>query len=259
MPPPVRLRPIPLFEPKWDKSALQKREHDEPRSFERGFRLRAYSDEEMSFPDYQYCRVPGFSLGEIARASRWPAFTGVDLSGKKRPGNCIFTARVDPATRRRYPVDVRFIKGKMNEVCDQLTAVDDLYSPVVVMVEDNGYQAAIIEHAETDKSRYHWWLKVEPTTTTSETKASAELGLPVLQTEFKHRSWVFPYAEYEQARPDDPPPAGHWARLDYELRNHPLAATSDGVMALWFARQGMELFAGAFAGGTGDLSDLGHR
>lgn len=255
---PRRLRPISLFLPKWDEEALRKKYNQEPRAFERGFRLRAFSDEETSFPDYVHCRVHGVSLGELQR-SPWPCFTGVDLSSKKRPGNAIVTVKVDPVSRRRYPIDVRAGKWKVNETCDQITEVNSLYNPVVVMVEDNGFQASLIEHAETNKARYPWWLKIEPTTTTSETKFSQEKGLPVLQMEFAHRAWVIPYDEFENARPDEPGSPGHWARFDYEFRNHPLAASTDMVMATLFCRQGIELHSHSFGLQPLNLEDLSRR
>jgi hypothetical protein len=252
VPLPVRLKSIPLWSPRWSAEALRARYNQDERSFERGFRLRAYSDEEMSFPGFEGCRMLGVSLGDIQR-SNWPAYTGVDLSSKKRPGNAIVTIKIDPRTRRRYPVDVRFGAWKSNEVCEQLADVNSAYRPIVIMVEDNGYQAALIEWAQAWKGANDFWMKLEPITTTSETKTNAELGLPALQVEFKNKAWVVPYSEYEHATREDKGPPGQWARWDYEFRNHPLATTSDGVMATWFARQGVELYGGA----TGEASDGG--
>jgi hypothetical protein len=245
-----------LFSPKWNEGSLRKRSETEPRSFERGFRLRAFSDDEISFPDYEKCRVPGVSIGEIQR-SNWIKVSGVDLSSKKRPGNVIVTVALGP-NRRRHVCDVRYGKWKSNETCEQINTVNSLFNPTVFMVEDNGYQAALIEWAQAFPARFPWWMKVEPTTTTGGLKFDPEKGLPVLQTEFKNNAWVFPLSEWEGATPDDPAPRGHWARLDYELRNHPLAATTDGVMALWFARQGLEIWGSSY-GEVGVVGDISSR
>lgn len=240
---PVRLRAIPLWAEKWDEGALRKRYEQEERSFERGFRLRAYSDAEVTFPGFADCRVHGVGIGEIQRSS-WPKFTGVDLSSKKRPGNAIVTVAVDPSTRRRFPIDVRYGAWKSNETCEQIADVNRTYHPTVIMVEDNAYQASLIEWAQATKGANDFWMKLEPTTTTDGNKMNSEMGLPVLQVEFKNKAWTIPFSEYERASPDDKGRAGQWARWDYEFRNHPIATTSDGVMATWFARQGIEIYYG---------------
>jgi hypothetical protein len=253
---PVKLKPIPLWRGHWGEQALRKRCSENERAFNRGFRLQAFSDDEATFPSFKGCRVPGIVLGDIIRNNRWPAFTGVDLSGKKRPGNCIFTAKVDPTTRRRYPVDVRFGKWRGSEVCEHLNEIDQQFKPIVIMVEDNAYQESLIDWVSDLKSRFPFWVKVEATTTTGGKKGDAEKGLPGLEVEFKNKAWVVPYSEYEEATRDDPAPAGHWARWDYEFAQHPIAATTDGVMATWFARQGIEIFGG-FGLPEGNAEKLG--
>lgn len=263
----IRLRSIPLWElcagePKWGKAELMKRRSDGPRAFDRGFRMQAFSDDEATFPSFKDCEVPGVSIGDLTR-SGWPKFTGVDLSGKKRPGNAIVTVAVDPSSRRRFPVDVRFGKWSSSELAQQLNDVDQTFNPVVVMVENNGYQQALIDWVEAEKDKYRFWMKLEPTTTTEGNKADAAIGLPGLEIEFKNRAWVFPLSEYEGAGlQDEDPRRRHWARLAAEFRFHPIASTSDGVMATWFARQGIAIYGGlAFeAQGAGhDLSNMTTR
>jgi len=240
---PIRLKSIPLWVEHWSEESLRKRYSQEPRAFERGFRLKAFSDDEATFPSFSQCEVPGITLGEIQR-SNWPKFTGVDLSSKKRPGNTIATVAVDPKTRRRYPIDIRYGAWRSSETAEQIRIVDELFSPMVIMVEDNAYQEALLDWISDDKSRFPYWVKIEATTTTGGRKSDLEKGLPGLEVEFSKKGWAFPLSEYENVTPDEAPPAGHWARLAQELRHHPIAATSDGVMALWFARQGIELYGG---------------
>lgn len=256
----VRLRDIPLWEEKWSTEALRQRRHQDERSYRRGFELVAKSDEEMSFPAFESCYAHGVSVGEIAR-SPWIKVLGVDLSGPRRPGNAIVALALNPQNGRRYPIDVRFGAWKSNETCEVISDMDRTYSPLIIMVEDNGYQTALIDWATADKSRHPWWMKVEATTTGSN-KRSETLGLPSLQVEFSHGAWVVPIDEYEGASAEEGGRRGAWARWDYEFRNHPLASTSDGVMATWFARQGLDLVSvyvnAAGTGGTG-LGDLGAR
>ena len=258
---PVQLRPIPLCSegPVWGEAELRKRHAENERSFDRGFRLRAYSDDEATFPSFKKCRQSGIVLGDIQRNDAWPAFVGVDLSSKKRAGNAISVIRVDPARRYRYPVDIRFIAKPGPEVCDAIAEVDALYKPVVVMVEDNGYQDTIMDWIGDQKARFPFWLKVEPTQTTSGRKGDAERGLPGLEVEFKNGAWAFPYSEYEGASRDEPGARGAWARLDYEFNFHPIASSDDGVMSVWFARQGIEQFGGFGVAGAASVGNLNVR
>lgn len=241
---PVQLKPIPLWH-QWNEQRLRKRFHENERTYRRGFGLQAYSDDEATFPSFvKTARARGLVLGDLQRNDNWPCFIGVDLSGKKRPGNALAAVRVDPASRRRYPIDIRFLARSGPEVCEAIQEMNEQYKPVVIMVEDNGYQDSIIDWIGDQKTRFPFWVKVEPTTTTSGRKGDAERGLPGLEVEFKNGAWCMPYTEYEGATKDEDPPRGWWARLDHEFRFHPIAATSDGVMSVWFARQGIEQYGG---------------
>jgi hypothetical protein len=254
---PYPLTPITLWKEKWPREALIDRHNFDPRSFERGFRQNVLSEGDATFPAFEKCRQP-IVLGEILR-NNWPTVVGVDLSGKKRPGNAIVAVKVEPITRRRYPVAVQFGAWKGSELCERLQALDDLLHPIVFMVEDNGYQESLIDWVSDQKQRFRFWMKVEPTTTTGGKKASAELGLPALQVEFHHDAWVVPYLEYEGATPDEDGQRGWWARWDREFALHPVAANTDGVMATWFARQGIENFIGEFREDIDSIGDLNAR
>ena len=257
---PVQLRPIPLWHEHWNELALRKKCGEDQRTFDRGFRLIAYSDDDLTFPHFKQCRVPGLVLGDLQRNEQWPCFMGVDLSGKKRPGNALVAVRVDPVSRRRYPIDIRFLARSGPEVCEAINDMDQRYRPVVIMVENNGYQDSLIDWIGDQKSRFPFWVKVEPTTTTSGRKGDATMGLPGLEVEFKNGAWCFPHSEYEGAFPDDDPPRGWWARLDNEFTAHPIGANTDGVMACWFARQGIETFGGLSVSDEGDgLGDVNRR
>lgn len=243
---PVRLRPIPLWD-HWSSPRLQAKYEENPRSFERGFFLRAYSDDEATFPSFaEKARANGLVLADLQRRDNWPAFMGVDLSSKKRPGNAITAVRVNPMTRERYPIDVAFLAKGGPEVCEAIQVMEDKYHPVAIGVEDNGYQDTIMDWIGDQKSRFRFWIKVEATTTFSGRKNNAQAGLPGLEVEFKNGAWHFPYDEYREVIPGDKEniQRGWWARLDKEFRFHPIAAETDGVMSIWFARQMIEQFGG---------------
>lgn len=237
---PVRLRPVPLWDPPWGKEALEKKEEEEPSAYARGFKMQAVTEGEKTFPSFKSCRKHGVFLEDLL-AHPWPAFTGVDLSGKKRKGNAIFTARIDPKTRRRYPVDIRYGKWRADELAEQLANVNNLLRPIVIMVETNGYQETLIDWCERYASDNDYWMKLEATVTNAN-KQDPEVGLPGLQVEYKREGWVVPYDYY----------ASHkigcvcaWCEWDRQVDNHPNAAATDLVMAQWFCRQGIELFAGS--------------
>lgn len=234
---------------------LRKRlEQGGERAFQRGFRMIAFSDDEITFPSFKDCYAYGITLGEIQR-SNWFKVVGVDLSSDKRPGNGIVTVAVDPETARRYPIDIRAGAWKSNEVVDQLRDINAAYQPHVFMCEDNGYQEALIDWAQSRKGSNDFWTKLMPTTTTAQTKKSIEIGLPSLQVEFRNQAWVIPASEFENLSPDE----NVWARWDYEMRNHPLASTDDLVMATWFARQGIDLFSHIGRDASEDLSSVLQR
>lgn len=260
MPEVIPLRPIPLWAEEWNAERLRARAAESPRAFERGFRMRAHSDAESTFPSFQKCERPGLVLGDLIRNS-WPAFVGVDLAGRKRPGNAIVTVKVDPVSRRRYPVDVRYGAWRSSETARQIEDVNRQFRPIVIMVENNGYQQALIDWVADQKSQFSYWSKVEATTTTDGKKGDAYLGLPGLEVEFHNESWCFPLSEYEGATGDDADARrAAWARLAYEIKYHPIASTSDGLMALWMARQGIESFSGlALSSQSGDFSDFNAR
>lgn len=257
----VRLRSLPLWDAVWPEDVLRQKQQREPRAFERGFRMKAFVDGEETFPSFRQCENPAMVLGDVQRSEAWPAFTGVDLAGKKRAGNAIVTLRVDPRSKRRYPIDVRFGAWRSSETAEQIEDVYRLYKPCVVMVEDNGYQRALLDWIADQYNRFSFSHVVYPTTTMDGNKSDHELGLPGLEIEFHNGAWSFPLAEYDGISMDDPDRRrAAWARLAYEFRHHPVAASSDGVMATWFARQGVEIWGGlAFRTDAGVGEDFNAR
>lgn len=256
---PVKLRPAPLWRPRFTPEFFEEMERS-PRaavqtSYNRGYRLRAVNDSDLLFPNFEHCRQRGLVLGELIR-NVWPIFTGVDLSGKKRKGNAIVSVAVDPYSKVRYVVDVRAGAWKASETAEQIGIVYDLLRPKIIMVEDNGYQDALINIIQMAKMSF--WPIVEPTTTTGYTKHSTEIGLSTMDVQFKNRAWVIPWSEYEGATPDDPGVRGMWATFDSQFRHYPFSSQSDYIMATWFAHQAIErnlhFHIDAGAGSVGNLN-----
>lgn len=249
----TRLKDIPLWTPKWTPETLRARKGDPnsggERAYRRGFELQAISDGEMTFPGWASCRRPGVRAADI-RLNGWPKIVGVDLSGPGRPGNAISVVAVEPGTWRRHLVDILFGNWRSHELAARLARIEEQYSPFVYMVENNGYQQSLIDWIKA--ARMQFWPKIEPTTTGTN-KNSLAIGLPALQVEFENAAWSIPWGEYETH------PIGHtcdWCRLDDEFRNHPTAMTSDGVMSVWFARQGIDEHVWFPSSGDGGMSGL---
>jgi hypothetical protein len=58
--------------------------------------------------------------------------------------------------------------------------------------------------------------------------------MPSLEVEFKNKAWIVPHDEF----------AGHplvcrcgWCVWNSEVRDYPMSATTDTVMAMWFCRE----------------------
>lgn len=244
----VQLRPIKLYTERrdpWDEAALRKKHEDNENSFNRRFRLRMVRDGDLTFPNFKRAELPTV-LGEAQRAA-WPCVIGVDLSSKKRPGKCAVAVKVEPRTYRRFVVDVRFIKGDAGTFLDHISDMASAYRPAQIAVEDNGTQDIFLDMIGRAKNDYPWWMKIEAVTTTSESKFKGEASLPGLDVEFKNGAWVFPLLEYDgvqgEADADEGSPEIRrmwWRRLASEFHGHPVATTSDGVMATLFARQAIE-------------------
>jgi hypothetical protein len=221
----TRLEDIPLWD-RWDKPALLRRLGEiGSRSFARGFRQEVLDDSARTFPSVLKCACENLNPLEYMGAN-WPVFTGVDLSSDKRPGNAIVSIAQRRADKMRLPISARFGNWTSPELWRELEEEDRRFHPQIFMVETNAYQKALKE----------WGMTLNATLpvqgfTTGANKADPDMGLPGLEVEFSNGGWMIP--RYEHPLDCD---CG-WCRLWAELLAHPLAETTDGVMALWFARE----------------------
>lgn len=203
----------------------------DPALFNKGYRLQAINPGDLKFPSWPKCRQSGVVLEELWKR-QLPAYVGVDLAGKKRPGNAIVVIGIEPGTLRRYLLNVRYGAWSSPDTAKNLAEMCAPHNVQYIQVENNAYQDAIIDWIKKNKTDFPFWMKIEPFTTGAN-KAEPDIGLPVIEVEFHNDAWVIPYSEYEGH-----PPTCHcdWCRLDAEVSLYPKAAATDGVMALWFAR-----------------------
>ncbi len=225
---------------RWPKDALQERyEVLGKRAFDRGFRQLAYSDEERMFKTFPSCFDYTLSLDHVRQTflrNRPKNFIsmGLDLSSKKRPGNVIFVLGIDEQNFKYY---LECITGKWTspEMADQLAYMCSRYKPDVIIVENNAYQTALIEWIQESKKEYNFWDKILPFTTGMQ-KADEQLGLPALEIEFENRSWRIPCQEQTTHQPGCRCTFCRWIA---EVHGYPMYASTDCLMASWFAWYGI--------------------
>lgn len=232
----MQIPPIPVWEEKWGHERLKSLAEENPRAFARGFRMQAHSDEELMFPSWAKCCVPGLVTGELARRGM-PTFVGVDLASDKRPGTAITVVGLEESTQRRYLVESMRGSWTSPETAAQLGDICARHPNVrIIMVENNAYQQSLIDWIDHDKRQFgSIWAIVEPFTT-GRNKASPTYGLPSLEVEFSNEAWTIP-TEWD----------GHsvtcqcgWCVINREFRSYPRGTTSDSVMSLWFARAAVQ-------------------
>jgi len=210
----------------WDKAALMKRRGEiGSRSFARGFRQEVMEDEGRTFPSVLRCAVADLNPLELL-GDDWLVFTGADISSSRRPGNALATIAQRPSDKKRLVVDVRAKTLTSPQMWREMEDVDRLYHSNIFMVENNATQEAIME----------WGLELNATLPvtgfmTGKNKSDPLMGLPGLEVEFENEGWIIPRPTHGL----DCKCA--WCRLWMELLGHPLAESTDLVMALWFARE----------------------
>lgn len=233
----------------WPAERLKQEQLGNPRSFARGFEMKAYTDAELWFPSFKGCFTPGVVVGDIIRRG-WPTYAGVDLAGAKRPGNVIFVVAVDDGGRR-YPVEILRGGWTAPETAKQIYGVSQRHQNLrYFMVENNGYQQSLIDFIKSEPSWPGLYYKVESFTTGQRNKADVNYGLRSLEIEFSKKQWVVPESEFAGH-----PPACQcgWCAWRQEMANYPFAGEGDTAMACWFAREAIARLGGGRSSGSSGL------
>lgn len=229
---------IPLFS-RWPTEALVKRKGElGERAFGRGFQQRAYAPGELTFPSWDAAKAKGANqeVRDLWRGEG-PVMFGVDLSSNSRPGTVIYVLHVK-ANGARLPLAIERGKWTSPGTAAKINELAIAYRPDIIMVENNGYQQALIDWCRA--ANYSWWTRVKSFTTGSN-KVSPEMGLPSLEVEMANEAWIVPRGEW-MGHPADCECG--WCAWDREMSEHPARTETDTVMAMWFARE-----AGKHAGG----------
>lgn len=233
---------LPLWKAHWPADALmRKRAEIGPRAFDRGYRMRAFADEDYLFPHFEKALELGRkeSIPEPLPPD-WHTFMGVDLAGPKRPGNVIWCGSVDAHGIRR-PLEIRRIQGSSPEVARQIGEVNRHWKARAIMVENNGYQNSIIEWIQKLHDEFSWWMNVVAFTTGMK-KVDPQFGLPGLDIEFMNGAWIVPRELNPRVNEHDlncDCGACVWVQ---EMSNYPHSAATDTVMASYFFSEACRQF-----------------
>lgn len=224
-----------LWETRWPQNELEKEFKADTRSFNRGFRQWAYSDEERTFPHHALLKVVGVTLKDVLINATF--FAGVDLSSEKRPGTAIVTIGILP-NGRRVIAEIKVGAWSPTEVVNEIGLANMRWKPSILVVENNALQQAVADWAAEKNQAFN----IEGFTT-GMNKSHPELGLPGLEVELSNKGWMLlmddPYDTGVPLRDHDAGCLCAYHRFLLEVSEHPFYATTDIVMAWWFAREGV--------------------
>ena len=167
--------------------------------------------------------------GKVQVPERWPRVAGVDLAASlrlKASWTVMFTAAVDPETRRRYPLEIVRKRQHFPATIRMIQEQYRKHRQTWIYVESNAYQKAVVEQlVSQDRS-----IPVRAYQTGGE-KHDETIGIPALAASMANGSWLIPTGGTPHA-------AGcecGWCAWRRELALYPQAETSDVLMAMWLA------------------------
>jgi len=219
---------LPLWEGCNYDDLVKKREELTEVPFNRGFRQIPYSSKDLMFPSFKNCIIENGVLPEINKMLI--IVGGVDLSGKTRPGNVVFVLGVKP-DGTRVPLAVKRGAWSSPETARQIIGAYKDYETNIILVESVALQGMLIEWIdELPSGKRPSGMMIKGFCTGSQ-KSHPELGLPGLEGEFEKNKW-----EIYSPKHDFSCDCG-WCVWIREMKSYPFAATTDCVMACWFASE----------------------
>jgi phage terminase large subunit-like protein len=223
---------IPAWDERLSPDILAKRRAElGVRDFDRGYRQRAYSDQELLWKAdaIERCRDPKHVVVEaitpnlpFASMSR---VCGVDLAIATESDEAAYfvaVAMAVDADNVRWVLNLFRARVGFNEQVQLLQEWHERYQFQQIKVERNGYQKAILDHTQRQ-------LPVAGLYTGAAQLRDLEIGLPSLALEFERGLWRIPVGDAKSRRVCEP--------LLEELATYPGGSYCDTVMALYFARE----------------------
>lgn len=225
---------------KWTARALKARSREiGQREFDRGYRNRALSDDEATFPEAVVDGMVDRNMHPHDIPADWPRFGGVDLAISKQDQaayTVFFVLAVNPKDGERVPEKI--VRGKFGspETVDILEELHHRHNVQMWYVENNAYQEAVLQWIEY-KRKQGLMKNPEPIPLkgfmTGKQKADPFVGLPGVATEMANGGWRLPLGDGPH-RSDCTCARCVWVQ---ELKTYPIGKNTDTVMASWFARE----------------------
>jgi len=220
----------PLWPEKWPKRKLKQRflEIGE-REFNRQFRNQAITDQEFLFPEriLRPWYIKGFDGFDLQNAQK---FIGLDLAiGKSRESShtAFFVVALTPEGIK-IPIAIEYGHFSSPDSARKLVELFQEYQPVSIFVENNAYQAALIEWLTELEEAKGLSLPIYSYTTGTQ-KASLVHGLPALALQVQQGKWRLPVLDHSKTCKCG------FCTWHGELQAYPFGKFDDTVMAMWLA------------------------
>ena len=227
----------PLWDAKFPERELRSICASDERSYLRGFRLVAFDDSEKTFPSFAECVEHDVDWRELPW-STWRFVNGVDIAGLGRAGTWSVCVGLRPdGVKVLGEGMIRRGKFTAPQALDAMRELDEEFSPLVHVVEDNASQKAYIEATALDPKRYPFRKRIVGHTTGSD-KTDRAIGLPSLEVQFANAGWKIYFRE--RHRPDCD---CDLCELVRQVDQYPFGGHDDALMALWQADFGLRLYA----------------
>lgn len=223
---------VPLYS-RWNKERLEARKKTlGERAYARGFQQKAFAAGELMFQSWAKAKSEPAIPQEVRDLwqGEGPVFAGVDLSSESRPGTVIHVMHVRK-NQKRLPLAIFRGRWSSPDTARKLNEIWLTYRPDIFMVENNGYQQALIDWSKA--AGYGYGPKVRAFTT-GRNKVTPDLGLPSIEVELSNGAWEVPRGEWVGHPPEC---ECGWCQWDREMSAYPTLKETDTVMAMWFAQQ----------------------
>nr|DAV53535.1 MAG TPA: Terminase large subunit [Caudoviricetes sp.] len=180
---------------------------------------------------------------------------GVDLAISDKGDYTAFAVIAELGNGAKIPLWLEELKLDFASTERKIVELSKRYSPDIVVVENNGYQAALVRDLQGKTS-----LPIVPYSTGGE-KYDQTVGINSLAVEFENKKWILPYNV--DALGYDAYSIKQVDRLCDGMLRFGAAHTADILMATWFANGGLRQlsFKGDGNGGYvyGSKVDILHR
>lgn len=217
---------LPLWE-KFSKEVLlsEAEKLGSKRTFDRGFHLRVYSDNESTFPSFPRIKHPLDPPDIIGK--KWPRYAGVDPFGKNI---VLFVLAISPQGIR-YPVEI-MTKIPRDQLFEVLIESRKRHKIQLFCVESNAAQIFIVDGVKL-KSQLMGGRVDFPVAACVTGAATKKVGFASLEVEFANGLWFWP-AGREPHEFDCSCGGCLW---EEEMTGHPDLETWDTVIACYYARE----------------------